>query len=137
MKGSASSTSEVDPRHGIIRSLIQRLFVERFHFKCQWDGSEAKSLSRLLAANPSWTAEQLSAMVKNRFASDALTSERPRLWLANLDKYAGAPVDRFDRAKPVSGSASVLQRQEPKPVYLHEKLQRAGMLTGTEAHDAQ
>jgi hypothetical protein len=87
------------PRHAQIRQLIQDLHHQTFRVICQWDGSERKALDRLLSANPSWTVEELTRMVRNRFRSEAITSDRPRKWLPNLGSYAAGPQDRFNKLK--------------------------------------
>jgi hypothetical protein len=94
-----AKTDAVDPRHTPARDLIQELFKAHFSVTCQWDGSEAKALTTLLKNNPSWTAAQISLMVRNRFASDSVSADRPRLWLANLAKYSAAPLDKFQKPK--------------------------------------
>ncbi|MFI5090770.1 MAG: hypothetical protein ACHP7P_11995 [Terriglobales bacterium] len=90
---------DVDPRHAPIRSLIQSLHLEKFRVTCQWDGSEGKALARLLAANPSWDEQQLTRMVRNRFGSDEVPSDRPRKWLPDLGTYAAGPLTRFKNLK--------------------------------------
>jgi hypothetical protein len=90
-------TGEKDPRHAPIRELIQRLHFEKFKIQAEWNGSEAKALNRLLSANPHWTMNQISAMVRNRFDSESIPSERPRKWLPDLSAYAAGPLDRFGR----------------------------------------
>jgi len=95
----AEEPEPVDPRHAQIRQVIQYLHLQTFRVKCQWDGSEGKALDRLLSANPSWTDEELARMVRNRFASEAVTSERPRKWLSNIGSYAAGPHDRFNKLK--------------------------------------
>lgn len=88
-----------DGRHHAIESFIKAEHKNRFQITCQWDGSEGRSLKKLLEANPSWSIEQLRTMVSNRFASDGITADRPRMWLSNLGKYIGGPVDRYGKSK--------------------------------------
>jgi hypothetical protein len=89
--------NEPDPRHAPIRELIQSLYLERFKVRVQWDGSEAKVLDRVLESNPTWTVEQMSAMVRIRFDSQGITSARPRKWLPDLGTYAAGPLDRYGK----------------------------------------
>lgn len=96
----------VDPRHGPVRELIQQLHLKHFRVRCQWDGSEAKVLDRLLSANPSWTEEQITAMVRHRFDSEGIASDRPRKWLPNIGSYAAGPQDRFNKLKGVRGNGN-------------------------------
>jgi hypothetical protein len=95
----AGDAEPTDPRHTQIRQLIQELHLQKFCVKCQWDGSEGKALDRLLSANPSWSEEEISRMVRNRFASEAVASDRPRKWLSNIGSYAAGPQDRFSRVR--------------------------------------
>jgi hypothetical protein len=99
---SAPVKESADSRHGPTRALIQQLFQSQFSVACNWDGSEARALQVLLKNNPSWTAPQIENMVRNRFLSDGIASDRPRVWLPNLAKYHTAPLDRFQ--KPKSGN---------------------------------
>jgi hypothetical protein len=92
-----------DPRHTPIRSLILRLHAEKFNVKGQWDASEAKALSRLLSANPSWTEAELACMVRNHFASEGMTPQRPRVWLPRLGDYAAGPLDRYGKLREARG----------------------------------
>jgi hypothetical protein len=86
----------VDIRHAPIRELIKKYHREVFNVACEWDGSEAKALDKLLRTNPTWTVEQISSMVWNRFASE-ITGERPRRYLANLGDYIATPLDRYGK----------------------------------------
>jgi hypothetical protein len=72
-------------RHGPIRLLIQELHLRKFRVTCPWDGSEGKALERPLSANPSWTEEEIARMVRNRFTSEAVASDRPRKWLSTSE----------------------------------------------------
>lgn len=96
----------IDPRHAPVRVMIQQLHAKRFRIKCQWDGSEGKSLERLLSANPSWTERQICQMVRNRFESEGIASDRPRRWLPNLGSYAAGPQDRFNKLKGAASSGN-------------------------------
>ena len=95
--------SAPDGRHAPVRKAIHIGHLERYKVKCQWDGSEAKALERLLTANPSWSEAQIVAMVANRFASDC-APDRPRQWLPNLGSYAAGPLDRFGQTKGIYGT---------------------------------
>jgi len=92
-------SDSVDPRHGPVRALIQQLHLKHFRITCPWDGSEGKVLDRLLSANPSWTEGQIFEMVRNRFTSEGIASDRPRKWLSNIGSYAAGPQDRFNKLK--------------------------------------
>jgi len=111
----------VDPRHSPIRFLIQELHLKNFRVKCQWDPSEAEALNRLLKANPSWSAKQISDMVQNRFASEGIKSSRPRAWLSRLDDYAAGPVDRYQRVK-VTDAADAAGSIVPESVKRRQQL---------------
>jgi hypothetical protein len=90
-------TEAPEPRHGAVRELIEQEHKRKFGSACQWDGSEGKRLSEVLKANPSWTMTQIAGMVRNRYESAGVTGDRPRVWLPNLSKYAGGPLDRFGK----------------------------------------
>lgn len=100
-----------DPRHGPTRSLIQEQYKAKFQIEAPWDGSEARALGFLLNANPKWTQADLDRMIRARFQSEGVNGDRPRLWLPHLGKYAGGPLDRFDKpqaaAKPARTSRHI------------------------------
>jgi uncharacterized protein YdaU (DUF1376 family) len=89
----------LDQRYTPVREFIHEMHLKNFRVKCQWDGSEAKALDRLLSANLSWTEEQILEMVRNRFESEGIASERPRKWLPNIGSYAAGPQDRYNKLK--------------------------------------
>jgi hypothetical protein len=95
----ATIKDSVDARHHPARALIQQLFQSQFKVTCPWDASEGSVLSKLLQSNPTWTAPQIAQMIRNRFASDSITGERPRVWLPNIAKYHAAALDRFQKPK--------------------------------------
>jgi hypothetical protein len=97
----ADDFESVDPRHTPVRAFIQEMHLKNFRVKGQWDGSEGKALERLLSANPSWTEEQILEMVRNRFESVGIASDRPRKWLPNIGSYAAGPQDRYNKLKGV------------------------------------
>jgi hypothetical protein len=111
-----ASDSDPEPRHAPMRGLIQQLHLKKFRVKCQWDGSEGKALERLLSANPGWSEEEISQMVRNRFDSEGITSDRPRKWLPNLGSYAGGPQDRFNKLKGVESENHTGSRAERRQV---------------------
>jgi hypothetical protein len=98
-----------DNVHFQIRDLIQDSHAKQFQQKCQWDGSEGKALTNLIKANPSWKAEDYELMVRNRFKSEAIPPDRPRMWLSNLGRYIAGPLDRFGKA-PETNKLSATNR---------------------------
>jgi hypothetical protein len=97
----ADDSDPVDPRHAPVRALIQELHLKTFRVKCEWNGSEGKALERILSTNPSWNQEQITRMVRNRFESEGIASDRPRKWLPNIGSYAAGAQDRFNKLKGV------------------------------------
>jgi hypothetical protein len=87
-----------DPRHTPIRESIMTDYRNRFGLECTWDGSDARALDSFLKANPSWTVDQIGAMVLNRFHSDDINAARPRVWLPRLGDYADGPHNQYGRA---------------------------------------
>ena len=98
-KPSSSLRDDSDARHNPTRESIKQLHENKFKIGCEWDGSEAKALSKLLNANPSWTTETVVGMARNRFDSEDVTPERPRGWIPHLGKYGAGPLDRYGRQK--------------------------------------
>jgi hypothetical protein len=127
----ADDSDPVDPRHASIRELIQQLHLKTFRVKCQWDGSEGKALDRLLSANPSWSQEQIAQMVRNRFDSEGIPSDRPRKWLPNIGGYAAGVQDRFNRPKGVhhngNGNGNRAERRQASNLTAREAARAAIM----------
>lgn len=67
-----------------------------------------------MSANPSWTEAQLEAMVRNRFESEEIASDRPRKWLPNLGSYTSGPLDRYGKPKKskANGHTAALSASE-------------------------
>jgi len=127
-KGSGSHSvapfaPDSDPRHAHARNFIQELHLKQFQVKCAWDGSEGKALERLLRTNPSWTAEQITTMVGNRFSSELVNSARPRKWLPNLSDYAAGPLDRYGKLITREGNAT--NRAERDEQQTHDAIANA------------
>jgi hypothetical protein len=75
-------------------------------------------------------------MVRNRFASDSVASDRPRKWLSNIGSYAAGPQDRFNKLKecevPESKTQQRVQRnRETLIAALREVRAEAGMKKST------
>jgi hypothetical protein len=118
----ASVADDADPigqRHASTRRLIQELHLRKFRVTCPWDGSEGRTLGRLLSANPSWTQEQVVEMVANRFRSEGIASDRPRKWLANLGSYAAGPLDRFNKLRGPHGDAKCSSHRPSDSQFAH------------------
>ncbi len=98
-RGEFDHPPSVDPRHSPVRHLIQEFYLKKFRVVCTWNGREGKALSDLLAANPRWTETQLGGMVRNRFDSEGVKSDRPACWISSLGSFAGGPLDRYGRVK--------------------------------------
>jgi hypothetical protein len=122
--GQGTKSSTADTRHGFIRTLIEQLHLEKFGIQCQWDGSEAAALTQLLVANASWSLEQITQMVRNRFDSEGISPSRPRSWLRRLDDYATGPLDRY--GKTTIGGANATSRAERDEQQTHDAIAKAG-----------
>ena len=94
-----SGKPEADSRHFQFREQVDRYWHHKTgEEKAPWDGSEGKALSQLLAAKPDLTVEQFRMLLKHRGDSPAeVQTERPRVWLPNILRYAGGPLDRFGK----------------------------------------
>jgi hypothetical protein len=130
------TSKSADPRRGPTRGLIEEVHHKTFGMKCQWDASEAIALNRLLAANPSWTVDQIAQMVRNRFDSEGVTGSRPRSWLPRLDDYAGGPLDRYNKPQRAAPSAGdkLYDIAEREKAFIRERHARAA--NGGKVNDA-
>ena len=103
-----SGKPEADPRHALFHEQIDRYWKHKTgEDKSPWDGSEGKALSLLLAAKPDLTVEKFRVLLKHRGDSPAeLQTERPRVWLPNILRFADGPLDRYGK---------LLNPVQPKP----------------------
>jgi uncharacterized protein YdaU (DUF1376 family) len=98
-------TREVDPRHAQFRELTGIYWCHKNPaLQMPWDGSEAKQLSSLLAANPSLDGDGFKELLNRRSKSQVNHAERPRAWLPKVTDYAGGPLNEFN--KPMGGGSA-------------------------------
>jgi hypothetical protein len=113
-------STKSDPRHAATRVRILELHQESFGITSQWDGREGRELDRLLKANPSWSQDDLTRMVESRFQSEAITPDRPAVWLARLGTYAVGPLDRYGKLASAERLSPAMARQQRN----HESIAR-------------
>jgi uncharacterized protein YdaU (DUF1376 family) len=96
-----------DPRYTKFVKILENYWRDKNTIPLIFDKTEGKNLNDLLAADQHLTAEQFASCLQNRAESDGVAhGERPRVWLGNVTKYAGGPLDRFGRTKIRAGVAS-------------------------------
>ena len=96
--------------HGLIRQWIQRDYEAVNGITCPWDGSEAKALTTMLAANPSWKPDEWRVMILNYYESERANGDRPRTWIPRISKWAQGPLDKYGNVKRDRPA----HREEPK-----------------------
>lgn len=96
------SRRDPDSRHIPFRVVLEAYWKSKNSSEMPWDGSEAKALSKILAAAPALTESLFKQLLFNRYKSDVNHSERPRLWLEYVTNYESGPIDRFN--KPPQGA---------------------------------
>jgi hypothetical protein len=82
-----------------------------------WDASDAKALSRLLAANPNLTVEGFKRLLRNRGESEGVNlTQRPRAWLERVTDYAMGPLNQYNKptSKPMPVRQSMLSIAEER-----------------------
>lgn len=95
----STEKAKPDERHGPVRQLIMKCHQEAFKQQCPWGPDEAGQLGHLLRKIPGATIQELEVMVKNRFRSEGIAPDSPRVWLANLTRYGAGPLDKFGKTK--------------------------------------
>jgi hypothetical protein len=113
----SSGKPEVDSRHTPFRKLIANSFEAHSNgLECPWSGSEASSLSAFLQANPKLTEEGMSRLLKNREESGGVMfTDRPRVWIGGLTRFAGGPVDQWklkQNGTPVAKKIPTFTREQ-------------------------
>ena len=97
-------TSE-SPIYAQVRAHLWQCYRELNGISCPWDASEGKILKEMIQNNPSWTLNDWFVMVSNRFMSDGVNGDRPRIWLKNISRYSRGPLNEFNRVKRDSAVA--------------------------------
>jgi len=101
--------SQADPRFRPFIEAIDAGWKTKNSVKLIWDKSEGNALNGLLGASPSLTIAEFSSCLRNRAESEGVVhSERPRVWLPNVLRYANGPLDRFGKALNVRSSPTTL-----------------------------
>jgi uncharacterized protein YdaU (DUF1376 family) len=96
---------EVDPRHAEFRDFTRTYWDHKNpNIAMPWDGSDAKQLSSLLAANPTLDGDAFKELLKRRAKSQVNHAERPRVWLPKVTDYAGGPLNEFKQ--PMGGEGA-------------------------------
>jgi hypothetical protein len=99
-----------DPRFAVVRGVYLEEFGKRSpNLKAPFDASDGKTLKSLLNRQPAASAEELSAWLRNAFASDDVPPLRPafrlREFCAHAEKYANGPLKRGGAAVVRSAAA--------------------------------
>lgn len=99
--------AQTDARHAPIRELIKQIHEETFKMQCPWGPAEAGQLGNLLRTIPGVGMPELEVMVRNRFRSEGISPESPRVWLANMTSYGSGPLDKFGKTNREKKAAPV------------------------------
>jgi hypothetical protein len=99
-----------DPRFAIVRGVYLEEFRKRSpNLKAPFDASDGKALKSLLNRQPAATADELSAWLRNAFASDDVPPLRPafrlREFCTHAEKFANGPLKRGGAAVVRSAAA--------------------------------
>jgi hypothetical protein len=98
-EGEESTTKPPKSLHAEIQECIFSCHRKSYDCDPSWNGREAKALSDLIAATPSWKLSTYQILIRNRYASDGLNGDRPGTWIPNLSRYAAGPLDVYNRPK--------------------------------------
>jgi hypothetical protein len=99
-----------DPRFAIVKEEYLEQFGKRSpNLKAPFDASDGKALNSLMNRQPRATADELSAWLRNAFASDDVPPLRPafrlREFCAHAEKFANGPLKRGGAAPLRSAAA--------------------------------
>lgn len=96
-----------DPRHIASKEAVRAYWKSKNpDIEMPWNGMEGRRLGMLLGGSPDLTAEQVKALLRNRYQSEVNHSDRPGKWLFSLLSYASGPIDKY--GKP-------LRKTQPQP----------------------
>jgi len=94
----AVTTQDKAKRHTAFKDMIFRFYKWKWGRDCPWDGSEAKQLSNLLAADPALDVMTFASWLKNYGESkDISPGERPRAFLPRIHSYSVTKLNQYRR----------------------------------------
>lgn len=62
---------------------------------CPWQQAEGMQLELWLKSSPTTTITKFKEMLRNRYRSEVVHSERPSVWIKNITSYANGPLNTY------------------------------------------
>jgi hypothetical protein len=91
---------ELNQIRSTVATLSAKLYKERFGQEMDpWDGADTAELSKFLLVASFPTLEEIEQLVRNYFASDGITDARPWVFLKDIQKYGGGPLNASGESK--------------------------------------
>lgn len=91
---------ELNQIRSAVATLSAKLYKERFGQEMEpWDGADTAELSKFLLIAQFPTVEEMQRLLRNYFASDGIADARPWLFLKDIRKYSGGPLDASGESK--------------------------------------
>jgi hypothetical protein len=91
---------ELNQIRSTVATLSAKLYKERFGQEMEpWDGADTAELNKFLLVSSFPTLEEVEQLIRNYFASDGITDARPWLFLKDISKYGGGPLNASGESK--------------------------------------
>jgi hypothetical protein len=91
---------ELSQIRSAVATLSAKLYQERFGQEMEpWDGADTAELSKYLLVASFPTLEEVEQLIRNYFASDGITDARPWLFLKDIRRFSGGPLDASGESK--------------------------------------
>jgi hypothetical protein len=100
-----TKTEFAETRHALFKvSIFEYWKSKNPEIDCPWQQQEGMQLELWLKSSPNTTIAQFKQMLRNRYRSDVVHSERPSVWIRNITNFANGPLDRY--GKPIGKGKS-------------------------------
>lgn len=97
-----TKTEYVKTRHAEFKVAIFEYWKSKNkEIDCPWDQQEGMQLELWLKSSPNTTITQFKEMLRNRYRSETVHSERPSVWIKNITSYALGPLNTY--RQPLNG----------------------------------
>jgi uncharacterized protein YdaU (DUF1376 family) len=91
-----TQTEYVKTRHAEFKVAIFEYWKSKNkEIDCPWQQAEGMQLELWLKSSPNTTITKFKEMLRNRYRSEVVHSERPSVWIKNITSYANGPLNTF------------------------------------------
>jgi hypothetical protein len=113
-------------RHREFKTAVFEYWQSKNSIDCPWGQPEGMQLEIWLKANPTIVIGEFKAILRNRYKSDVVHSERPSKWLRNATDYANGPLNQYNKPMTNGKNGGFLGKGDRNIAALNEALSGSG-----------